>query len=131
MVDFYIDKDNATVNTPMYCLQHVVVVVGALKQLLAYTTIGEGGRDSISSWRWDNILVAPNVKFHGKFFAIEGGFVGHHGQGHTVQIKVTLSNNIGAVLVIPTVPTDLAALAADITILQMDPIPRETQALRG
>ena len=42
MSTFHIDKDDAVTNTPTPCLRNMVVMPGALSQLLAYITIGRG-----------------------------------------------------------------------------------------
>ena len=68
--------------------------------------------------------MAPNPTLDGKFFAIEGELIGHHGQGHVVEISTTVFNKMSTQVVVPSADLIATEVAADPTIAVMGPIHR-------
>ena len=122
MAIFTTSTHNAVGDTDTASLKNMVAASGAMKQLMAYVLV-EGGVARLYTFlsRWDSTIVAPNAALDGKFFAIEGELIGHHGQGHVVEVPSSVFNKVNTQVVVPDAATIVAELTADPTIGVMGP----------
>ena len=122
MAAFAINPHNAHGDTDTTSLRNMVAASGEKNQLMAFVLV-EGGVARIYTClsRWDSNIVSPNATLDGKYFAIEGELIGHHGHGHVVEILTTVFNKMNTQVVVPDAAIIVAELAAHPATAVMGP----------